>query len=81
MDRALSALAARVVPDEAKLASCRAHLEKAMSEKMRRVKELLDQDKFHDASKLLTKIDTQYGGLAAPESVNLAGRIGPPAPR
>ena len=81
LDRALSALAARVVPDGAKLASCRAHLEKAMSEKLRRVKELLDQDKFHDASKLLTKIDTQYGGLAAPESVNLAGRIGPPAPR
>ena len=75
LDRALGALAARVAPDEAKLAACRVHLEKAMSEKLRSVKELLDRNKFHDASKLLTKIDIQYGGLAAPESINLAGRI------
>jgi hypothetical protein len=81
LDRALSALAARVAPDEAKLAACREHLEKAMSEELRRVKELLDQDRFHEASKLLAKIDTKFGGLAAPESVNLAGRIGPPAAR
>jgi hypothetical protein len=81
LDRALSALAARVAPDEAKLAACREHLEKAMSEELRRVKELLGQDRFHEASKLLTKIDTKFGGLAAPESVNLGGRIGPPAAR
>jgi hypothetical protein len=81
LDRALNALAVRVAPDEAKLAACREHLEKAMSEKLRSVKELLDRDKSRDASKLLIKIDTQYGGLAAPESVNLAGRIGAPSPR
>jgi hypothetical protein len=49
-----------------------------MSEKLQSAKDLLDRDKSHDAAKLLTKIDTQYGGLAAPESINLAGRIGAP---
>jgi hypothetical protein len=78
LDRALGALSARAAPDEAKLAACRQHLEKAMSEKLQNVKDLLDRDKSHDASKLLMKIDTQYGGLAAPESLNLAARIGAP---
>ena len=81
LDRALDALAARVAPDEAKLKACREHLQKAMSEKLRSVAELLDQSKFRDASKLLSKIDIQYGGLAAPESVNLAGRIAAPSSR
>lgn len=81
LDRALSALAARVAPDEAKLAACREHLQKTVLEKLRSVKELLDQNKFHDASRQLAKIDIQYGGLAAPESVDLAGRIGAPSPR
>jgi hypothetical protein len=81
LDRALGALEARVAPDEAKLAACREHLEKAMLERLRSVKDLLDSDKLRDASKLLTKIDTQYGGLAAPESLNLAGRIGAPSLR
>jgi hypothetical protein len=81
LDRALAALEARAAPDAAKLAACREHLEKAMSEKLLSVKDLLDRNKFHDASKLLTKIDTQYGGLAAPESINLAGRIAAPSPR
>jgi hypothetical protein len=81
LDRALSALAARVAPDEVKLAACRERSGKAMAENLRGVKELLDRNKIHDASKLLTKIDIQYGGLAAPASVNLAGRIGAPSPR
>jgi hypothetical protein len=78
LDRELSTLSARAAPEEAKLTECRQHLEKAMSEKLQGVKDLLDRDKSHDASKLLTKIDIRYGGLVAPESVNLAGRIGAP---
>jgi hypothetical protein len=78
LDRALGALSARAALDEAKLTACRQHLEKVMSEKLQSVKDLLDRGKSHDALKLLTKIDTQFGGLAAPESVNLAARIRAP---
>jgi hypothetical protein len=81
LDRALGALAAHVAPDAAKLSACRARLERAISEKLKSVRDFLDRDKSRDASKLLTKIDTQYGALAAPESVNLAGRIVAPSPK
>jgi len=36
----------------------------------------LDRGKPGDAWRLLVKIDLQYGGIAAPQSVKFAQRIG-----
>jgi hypothetical protein len=35
-----------------------------------------EHDKTHEAWQLLIKIDARYGGLAQPDSVELAQRIG-----
>lgn len=74
-DLALTALSthARAKPD--RLASCRAHREKEISEQLQEVEDLLVRGKPQDARALLQKIDTRFAGLAAPKSVELAQKL------
>jgi hypothetical protein len=76
LDHALNTLDARSAADGRKISSCRARIAQEMSAKLQKVKDLLDRDKPHDAWQALTKIDVQFGGLAAPASVELAQKIG-----
>jgi dienelactone hydrolase len=74
LDRALDALTDTHAPDPRKLAACRARTAADLSTRLAQVRALLDAGKANDAWSLLKKIDTRYGGLAAPESVELAGK-------
>ena len=75
--RALQALETPMRPDPAKLASCRASLENELTAGLERVAALIASGKRGDARKGLADMDTRYGGLAAPRSIDLAERLGP----
>jgi hypothetical protein len=75
--RALTALDQHAPVDPAKLSACRAHVAKEMAADLERVADLIGRDKPHDAWRSLTKLDIRYGGLAAPQSIELEERIGP----
>jgi hypothetical protein len=74
--RALFALDQRAPVDPEKLFRCRAHIASQLAADLGRVADLIERDKPHDAWRSLTKLDIRYGGLAAPESTQLAERIG-----
>jgi hypothetical protein len=76
LDHALGTLDARASADSGKLAACRDRIARQSAAKLQEVKDLVDRDKPGDAWRLLAKIDLHYGGLAAPQSVELAQRIG-----
>jgi pimeloyl-ACP methyl ester carboxylesterase len=76
LDHALSALDERSSPNAEKLAACRQRIAGQMSAKLQEVSDLLDRGKPHDAWQQLAKLDVRYGGLAAPQSIEIAGRIG-----
>jgi dienelactone hydrolase len=76
VDRALTALDQRTPGDPGKLSACRARVAKDLAAEFQRIVALLDRDKPHDASRSLTKFDHRYGGLAAPEIIQLEERIG-----
>jgi hypothetical protein len=76
LDRALSTLDARSSPNAEKLAECRQRIAKQMSAKLQDVSDLLDRGKPHDAWQQLVKLDVRYGGLAAPQSIEIGRRIG-----
>ena len=73
--RALSELDRRRPPDPGRLTVCRQRTQEAMSAQLQEVQALIDRRKADDARKLLEKIDAQYGGLAAPQSVDLMQRV------
>jgi hypothetical protein len=74
--RALSALEQRTPVDPDKLSACRARIAKELAADLQHIAQLIDRDKPHDAWGLLTKLDIRYGGLAAPESIQLEQSIG-----
>jgi len=74
--RALSSLDQRAPIDAEKLSACRARIAKEMAADLRRVSDLLERDKTHEAWQSLTKLDIRYGSLAAAETVQLEERIG-----
>ena len=78
VSRALIALDRRPPVDPGKLSACRARIAKDLAADLQRVAGLLDRDKFEDAARSLAKIDIRYGGLAAPEIIQLDERIGSP---
>jgi dienelactone hydrolase len=75
-DRALTALEQRTPGDPGKLSACRARVAKDLAAEFQRIVALLDRDKPHDAWRSLTKLDHRYGGLAAPQIIELEERIG-----
>jgi hypothetical protein len=74
-DRALDALADRRPPQPQRLAACRTRAAADLSAKLQRVRDLRERGKSPEAWSLLKTIDTRYGGLAAPDSVELARQI------
>jgi len=75
IDLALTALGAHVRPNPDRLAACRAHREKEVSEKLQQVEQLLGRGKAGDAWTQLKKLDLRYAGLAAPKSVELTQEL------
>lgn len=74
-DRALDALGQsdKINPD--KLADCRARIDTDLTSQLQLVEALLAGSRANDARTLLDKIDTHFGGLAAPRSIELSGKI------
>jgi pimeloyl-ACP methyl ester carboxylesterase len=75
LDRALTRLSEPNSFSAAKLGACRDRITADLRGKLQQVKELIEHDKLHDAAQTLSKIDVHFGGLAAPESVELFRRI------
>jgi predicted esterase len=74
-NRALERLRGNTRLDPGKLADCRARIEEKMTVELRHVEDLVAEGRSGDALKLVERIDTRYGGLAAPRSLALAERI------
>ena len=80
LDHALDALADHQRPDPQRLAACRARVAAGLAAGLERAKGLLERGKSAEAWSLLKKIDTRYGGLAAPDSLELARQIDSASP-
>jgi predicted esterase len=76
LDRALSMLDKHAPPNPAKLDNCRLHIDEELARQFDRANDLLAAGNLVGARKILIQIDTRYGGLAAPRSMDLAARIG-----
>jgi len=76
-ERALNSLQAHAAPNPGKVAACQARKSGEIAAKLQQVRDLLGRGKNRDALSLLHKIDRDYGGMAAPESVELEAKIGP----
>jgi dienelactone hydrolase len=75
LSAALRALLAPPRPDPAKLASCRAGIEKSLAAQLQKVKALMAAGLRPAAAKQLLEIDRRFGGLAAPESTELQAAL------
>jgi dienelactone hydrolase len=75
LDRALDMLDKHAEPNLARLAKCRTHINRELGKEIDQANDLLAAGNVDGARRLLDKIDTRYGGLAAPRSVDLAARI------
>jgi pimeloyl-ACP methyl ester carboxylesterase len=75
LDRALEMLDKHAEPKSARLNNCRLRINQAIDKQLDEANDLLAAGNVAGARRLLNKIDTRYGGLAAPRSVDLAARI------
>ena len=75
LGRALDMLDKHAVPNVARLNNCRLRLNRELEKQMDQASDLLAAGNVDGARRLLNKIDTRYGGLAAPRSVDLAARL------
>jgi len=75
LSRALGALAAHVRTEPAKLNACRRVLDKRLAARLARIRSLIDGGRNGEARKLLEETDRQFGGLAVPESLELAAAL------
>ncbi|HWS62569.1 MAG TPA: hypothetical protein VN325_07430 [Steroidobacteraceae bacterium] len=76
LGRALDMLEKHAKPDLARLNNCRLRTNQELDKTIVQADDLLTAGDSDGARRLLNKIDTRYGGLAAPRSVDLAARIG-----
>jgi pimeloyl-ACP methyl ester carboxylesterase len=75
LDRALDMLDKHAEPKWDKLNNCRLRINQELGTKIDQATDLLAAGNVDGARRLLNKIDTRYGGLAAPRSVDLAARM------
>jgi pimeloyl-ACP methyl ester carboxylesterase len=73
--RALDMLNKHAEPKLARLNSCRLRIDQELEKQIDQTNDLLAAGNVDGARRLLDKIDTHYGGLAAPRSVDLAIRL------
>ncbi len=76
LGRALDMLDKHAEPDWARLSKCRLRINRELEKTIGQADDFLAAGNPDGAQRLLNKIDTRYGGLAAPRSVDLAARIG-----
>ncbi len=75
LERALQSLAVHRPAEPGKLASCRATMDSLLRQQLDKAESLIARGETGPARQLLDQIDTRYGGLAAPRSVELAQRL------
>ena len=75
LGRAFDMLEKHAEPKSARLKNCRLHINQELGKQIDQANDLLAAGNVDGARKLLNNIDTRYGGLAAPRSVDLAARI------
>jgi hypothetical protein len=75
LSHALAALGSHVRPNAARLAACRQTLEQRLAAQLARIRSLIDAGKSPEARKLLEETDREFGGFAAPQSVELAAAL------
>ena len=75
LSQALERLSAPRSAESEKLAGCRAALDADLDARLRDVEGLLGRGATREAAERLRQIDGRFGGLAAPRSVELAGRL------
>src|SRR5882757_10663962 len=75
LGRALDLLDQHAQPNLARLNDCRLRINQELEKAIAQADDLVAAGNADAARKLLDKIDTRYGGLAAPRSVDLAARI------
>jgi dienelactone hydrolase len=73
--RALDQLGTHQRPDAARLTACRAALNRRLAAQLARVQSLIDAGNRSEARKQLEELDRRFGGLAAPESLQLAAAL------
>lgn len=78
LSRALDSLAKPIEPD-AGLAQCRAGIDAELESELRQVQSLLSAGNRDGARDILKAIDTRFGGLAAPQTLELESEIDKPA--
>jgi pimeloyl-ACP methyl ester carboxylesterase len=76
LGRALDMLDKHAEPNPARLKNCRMRIDQELEKTIAQANDLLAAGNADAARRSLVKIDTRYGGLAAPRSVDLAARIG-----
>ena len=72
--RSLDALLRRADPQPHRLVACRARIDEELTAQLKQVEDSFARGETRTARRLLGKLDARYGGLAAPRSVELAGR-------
>jgi dienelactone hydrolase len=75
LNQALAALTNHAPVDPAKLADCRTHVAGELNVKLQQLADVFASGKLNDARTLLEKLDTRYGGLAAPQSLAFAQQL------
>jgi pimeloyl-ACP methyl ester carboxylesterase len=75
-NRVLDDLEHPEAPMPYQLAKCRGRVDAELTAQLHRVAELVAAGKSADAGAAVRKVDARYGGLAAPQSVELADRAG-----
>ena len=78
LHRALDMLDKHAKPNVTKLNNCRLRVDQELDKTIVQANDLVAAGDLDGARRSLNKIDTRYGGLAAPRSVDLAARIGGP---
>jgi predicted esterase len=76
LGRALDMLDKHAEPDLTRLNNCRLRIDQELEKAIAQANDLLAAGNADGARRSLNKIDTRFGGLAAPRSVDLAARIG-----
>ena len=79
LSRALDSLAKPIEADAGRLAKCRAGIDAELESKLRQVQSLISAGNREAARDLLKDIDTRFGGLAAPQTLELESELDKPA--
>jgi len=75
LSQALRRLSAPPPAEAAKLTRCRETLDADLAARLHQVEELIGRSDKREGAERLKQIDERFGGLAAPRSVELAGRL------